>query len=131
MERPLHKGQNYYYLREEIETREILSQYLSPVFMREAIEQGIYSLGLIEHRGRLALLDMYRRPLLHWEDATLFLLEDSYEKIEHSLHVPHDELYSRIFLVQFKGVPQIGWRIDTSLDTFFLMKSISTDGSIE
>lgn len=48
---------------------------------------------------------------------TDFLSENSYKGAEFSFHPPHNDCYSKIFFVQFKGVPQIELRIDTSLKT--------------
>lgn len=117
----IYQGQRYRYLREDLQTEELLYQRLSPVFTREAMELGIHVLGMIEHEGRLAQVEPYSESLLPWENAKLFLLEDSYGGVEYSAHVPYHQNGSsyRITRVQFIELPQKGWRIETSFDSFY------------
>ena len=74
-ERFTHKGKNYRYMAESLNTMEKLKKYLSTIHTPEQqekqLEKLIKELGIIEHKGVLAQPDADGGSALNWEKAKI------------------------------------------------------------
>jgi hypothetical protein len=87
-ERFEHSGIHYRFFKEELNTKEKLSNYLKEVYTQEISNQIIKKYNFIEIKGRMALPDADFGSRLDWGNAEVTSIEETQTSIDVKISVP-------------------------------------------